>query len=392
MATWYSVVGSSSYTYLTQSEKEYNALLLANVLKFRGWSDVAIAGVMGNIDHEGIFNPGQCEVDHGVPSGNSDTSYAYGLGLIQWTKPNDAIINPLLQYATLNNKNWYDGDLQAEYIDCADTPSLTFGNWGWISTDEYPISFSRYKSLDSDVAYAAKAWLYNVERPAHPEDSENARAQSAQTWYTFLKANEYVPRLSIGNIYSSPYYTTWDAYYPTYQMPNCTCYAYGRWNELCDYQQSHNLFPTGMGCDWYPQGIAKGFTGGMTPQLGAAACWWYMGYDDGEYVPTGHVAIVEQINYDENGNPVSFVTSNSAWDRDEGWETPKPKAPWFYLNTISMSNLDDPWNSHPEGYFQGFLYNENISPIPPNPPVPPTPPSPVTRRKMPFIFYMKRII
>ena len=121
----------------------------------------------------------------------------------------------------------------------------------------------------------------------------------------------------------------------------------------------------------------------MVPQLGAAACWWYEGEEDGQIVPTGHVSIVEQINYDSQGNPVSFVTSNSAWNRAPHWDEPEDEFPWFYLETIDMSNLDYRYG-HPEAYFQGFLYNENISPVPPTP----TP----TGRKMPFIFYLKRIL
>lgn len=384
MANWYYVVGDQQYDYLTQSQMEYNATLLTIVLRAKGWTDIAIAGALGNIQHEGILNPGQCEVGSGVPSGNNDTSYTGGLGLVQWTKPSGGNINPLLRYASENNKNWYDGDLQAEYINHADD-SLNYGLWGWIQTSTYPVSFSEFKVLNTSPSNAAYIWLYNLERPANPSASAPTRAQNAENWYSFIQSSSYVPRLTIGSIYSSPYYTTWNAYYPTYQMPNCTAYAFGRWNELTDTRERHSNFPTGQGCDWYPQGLNKGFTGGMIPQLGSAACWWYEGEEDGVIVPTGHVAIVEQINYDSNGNPVSFVTSNSAWYRGSGWDEPEDDWPWFYLNTISMSNLDDPWGTHPEGYFQGFLYNQNISPIPPSP-------TPVTHRKMPFIFYLKRHI
>lgn len=386
MANWYYVVGDERYDYLTQAQMEYNAILLTTVLRAKGWTDIAIAGALGNIQHEGILNPGQCEVGRGVPSGNNDTSYDYGLGLIQWTKPSAGDINPLLRYASSQNKNWYDGDLQAEYIDYADDYSMNYGYWGWIETSAYPISFSDFKQLSTSPSNAAYIWLYNLERPNDPSGSAPTRAQNAENWYQFIQQASYTPRLEMGNIYSSPYYTTWDAYYPTYQMPNCTAYCYGRWNELCDYRESHNRFPTGMGYQWYSQGIAKGFTGGTVPQLGAVACWDYMGIDEGEYTHTGHVAVVEQINYDANRNPVSIVTSNSAWwrDEDEGIGTPTEGYPYFYTETINLSSINDPWGRD-QSQFLGFLYNENIIPVPP---VPPTP----THRKMPFIFYLKRHI
>ena len=271
MATWYYVVGSSSYTYLTQEQKEENALNMAVILRSLGWTDIAIAGVFGNIDHEGLFNSGQCEVDYGVPSGNNDTSYAYGLGFIQWTKVSGVPINSLLRYAGENNTNWYDPELQTRYIDEADDPTYTYGGWGWIQNPDYPqyqITFSDFKTLNSTPSFAAKCWLYDVERPGNPQASENDRAQSAEQWYTFLQQHSYVPRLDIGDIYTSPYYTTWNAYWTPndaseINMPNCTAYAFGRWNELTDTRHRHSDFPTGAGYQWYDQGIAKGFTGGI---------------------------------------------------------------------------------------------------------------------------------
>jgi len=38
-------------------------------------------------------------------------------------------------------------------------------------------------------------------------------------------ADNFVPRLTMGNIYNSLFYTTWNAYYPRYRMPNCTAYC-----------------------------------------------------------------------------------------------------------------------------------------------------------------------
>jgi len=387
MANWYYVVGDERYDYLTQAQMEHNAILLTTVLRAKGWTDIAIAGALGNIQHEGILNPGQCEVGEGVPSGNSDTSYTGGLGLIQWTKPRAGNINPLLRYASENNKNWYDGDLQAEYIDYADDYSMNYGLWGWIESSTYPVSFSDFKQLSTTPTEAAYIWLYNLERPNDPSGSGPTRAENAERWYQYIQQASYTPRLEMGDIYTSPYYTTWNAYWTAtdsgrINMPNCTAYCFGRWNELTDTRERHSNFPTGAGYQWYSQGIAKGFTGGTVPQLGAVACWDYMGIDEGEYTHTGHVAVVEQINYDSQGNPVSIVTSNSAWYRGEDWDEPRNEYPWFYTETLDLSTINDPWGR--EGsQFLGFLYNENIIPIPPTPPTP-------TKRKMPFIFYLKR--
>ena len=35
----------------------------------------------------------------------------------------------------------------------------------------------------------------------------------------------FIPRLSMGMIYSMAYYTTWNAYWYAYRMPNCVAYT-----------------------------------------------------------------------------------------------------------------------------------------------------------------------
>ena len=125
-------------------------------------------------------------------------------------------------------------------------------------------------------------------------------------------------------------------------------------------------WPTGNGCDWFPQGQALGLQSGQVPQLGAAACWWYV---DTRGNPSGHVSVVEQINYNELQQPVSFVTSNSAYYRSDPNDpmsdagTPREEFPYFYLETIQMSNPDYR-PGHSEAYFQGFIYHPDIHPTP----------------------------
>ena len=170
-------------------------------------------------------------------------------------------------------------------------------------------------------------------------------------------------------------------------MNNCTAYAFGRWNELAQVTAYNTNWPTGNGCDWVRDGIAKGYSSGNVPQLGAAISW--KRYENGVLV-SNHVAIVEEIQYDANRNPVSFTISQSAFNGGQPAPGHGPRGPqepgynyfpWFWTDTVYMSNLDFSYGS---GSFQGFLYHPSISPVPP------TPPS--YGRKMPFIFYLKRHI
>ena len=360
--------------YLTTAEMQNNAEMLLKTLYNMGFTFNAICAIAGNMQAESGINPGIWE---------SLDPYVGGYGLVQWT--------PYTKYSDWAGADWQNnGQKQCERI------KYEFDNNIQWSTDyEYAVNMTatQFRNSLASPEVLAVAFLWNYENPYVASaqaklEKEQERSANARAWWNYL----YSPRLTMGNIYSSPYYTTWDAYYPRYRMPNCTCYAFGRWNELTDTREFHYRFPTGNGCDWYPQGIAKGFSGGMLPELGSAACWWYT---DSHGDPSGHVAIVEQINFDSNGNPTSFVTSNSAWyrsDPDDDYSdigTVREEFPYFYLETIDMNDLDDRGSGHPEAYFQGFLYLNNINPTP----IPPTPPTPTpTGKQMSFMYYLKRLI
>ena len=149
----------------------------------------------------------------------------------------------------------------------------------------------------------------------------------------------FTPRLNSDGMSGSRYwYSTSNPYYPTYGLPNCTCYAWGRFWEINN-QMGHDVLPLGMRDNanmWYSSSSA--YQHGSTPKLGAIIC-----YDGGPYA-TGHVGVVEQINKDNNGNIVSIVTSNS----DYG-------GTYFYLQTLTP-----PYNQATLS-FQGFIYNPYVS-------------------------------
>lgn len=361
--------------YLSTSEMQNNAEMLLTTLRSMDFTFNSICAIAANMQAESGINPGIWE---------DLDPFVGGYGLVQWT--------PYTKYSQWAGADWMNnGQKQCERI------KWEFDNGEQWSTDyDYSVNMTatQFRTSQDTPESLAIAFLWNYENPRvdSPEEKiakEQERSANARDWYNYLLQFTFQPRLSMGDIYSSPYYTTWNAYWtPTdvgeINMPNCTAYAFGRWNELTDTRTRHSNFPTGAGYQWYYQGIAKGFEGGMTPVLGAAAVWDYMGWEDGEYVHTGHVAIVEQINFDSGGNPVSIVTSNSAWNRDPGWDSPEDRYPWFYTETILLSQINDPWGRD-GSHFEGFLYNNSITPVPPTPPPP-------TGRKMPFIFYLKRFI
>ena len=154
----------------------------------------------------------------------------------------------------------------------------------------------------------------------------------------------YVPRLSDVGMLNNPYWYSQNPFYNAgYGLPNCTCYAWGRFWECGDPNGDFSNRPnlsTGNAEDWF--NYADGYNRGYIPALGAVLC-----LADGPFSGEGHVCIVEQINGDG-----SIVTSNSAWG-----------GAYFYTQT-----LYPPSYLPASGYvFQGFIYNPNSDggPIPP---------------------------
>lgn len=178
----------------------------------------------------------------------------------------------------------------------------------------------------------------------------------------------FSPRLNYNGTDTLVYYTTANPFYTATEwgynpatgqyenlslwMPNCTAYAFGRFNELANEQTYNRRWPMGNGEDWWDEAPGLGLSRGTTPALGAAMCW---NYTDGSV--GGHVAIIEQLNY-TNGVLTEIVTSNSAWNGYNPPRYPQNDFPWFYLEHIDPSNLDHWSNQH----FKGFIYHPNFPP------------------------------
>lgn len=141
---------------------------------------------------------------------------------------------------------------------------------------------------------------------------------------------QFIPRLNDAGIRGNPYWYGSNPFYVAgYGLPNCTCYAWGRFWEEAGREYRPSL-STGNANDWY--GYNDGYERGSMPALGAVLCLY-----GGIYSGDGHVAVVEQINPDG-----SIETSESAYGG----------AYW------SLVHREPPDYVPFGGYrFQGFIYN-----------------------------------
>lgn len=116
-----------------------------------------------------------------------------------------------------------------------------------------------------------------------------------------------------------------------YGLPNCTCYAWGRFYEISGERPTLGL---GNAEDWYA--YPDGYERGTTPRLGAVLCW-RKGQAGNNADGAGHVEIVEQINSDG-----TIITSGSAYNG--------------YLFRRKTRNPSANWDGG-DYIFQGFIYN-----------------------------------
>lgn len=128
-----------------------------------------------------------------------------------------------------------------------------------------------------------------------------------------------------------------------YGLPNCTCYAYGRFDELSG--KAH-LLPTGNAGDWWGRVDRTKLEVGYTPKLGAIICW-----QGSIRHRCGHVAVVEEIL--PNGD---IITSNSGYKR--GYRRPERDCPqYFWLERCYKKwGYLSGWEKKRGYKLQGFIY------------------------------------
>lgn len=142
----------------------------------------------------------------------------------------------------------------------------------------------------------------------------------------------FTPRLSAPS-YSDPNFYSQNPFYQSgYGMPNCTCYAWGRFKEILGSKPKLSLSNAE---NWW--GHNDGYERGQSPRLGAVMCW-RRGQAGKSSDGAGHVGTVEQIN----GNKI--VVSMSAW-----------KGTRFYTKTFTIGSYN-----YSGLTFQGFIYNPAV--------------------------------
>lgn len=199
----------------------------------------------------------------------------------------------------------------------------------------------------------AKKWLARNSRPA---DTNKYYLKTTHGGYNKCILGNPKMRACVGSV-----------------LANCVGYAYGRFMEIGGTRAGGITtckLPTCNAEDWYLQ--AMPYTKSKTPSLGAVICFSLGNTGQGSD-GAGHVAIVEGINYDKNGNPESLFISESGYSSFI-----------FRTNTIYYRNGVPTYSTTSKLKFQGFIanpwaqfnYDEEDDPTPTPTPTPTPDPDP----------------
>lgn len=151
----------------------------------------------------------------------------------------------------------------------------------------------------------------------------------------------FTPRLNSNGMAGNPWwYSNGNPFYAAgVGLPNCTCYAYGRYAEI---RNNFAPLPTGNAGDWWATVDRTIFKTGQTPQLGAICC--YVPDPNTSYL--GHVSVVEEIAPDG-----TLTTSNSAYG---GYY-------WELKYVSPANNYRESWMISRGYTFAGFIYNDAVN-------------------------------
>ncbi|MGX7202398.1 hypothetical protein BCR22_07415 [Enterococcus plantarum] len=144
------------------TEQEKNAWAIWSYFKARGWTEEAIAGMLGNMQSES-----------GIVADIDELSGGGGYGLVQWTPK-----SKLVDWCNARGLNYRTIDAQCQRIQWE-----MENEQQWIATNSYPYSFKAFTSK-KNISECAYAFITNYERPLNP--NQPIRATQAQHWYDKL--------------------------------------------------------------------------------------------------------------------------------------------------------------------------------------------------------------
>lgn len=188
--------GDSEYFIDMAANAENNAFMVWAFFTEKGWSDKAIAALLGNMSVESTLNPALHERPTSEAVGHN------GRGLVQWTSASGDSQNPLytvMQAVFGTKNNWRNGNNQCECL-YAEHQQSNYAqgrpdakNWGierqWYNTTLYPVTFYDWAHDQThSITYLVQVLMANYLRPGSMTASLARRVKNADYYYSKMQS------------------------------------------------------------------------------------------------------------------------------------------------------------------------------------------------------------
>ena len=163
-------------SYLGEESMRNNVRLIVPFFRNEGWTDNAIAGMLGNMQTESSINPNLWQ-GREIPADPTTTDKGYGL--TQWTPA-----RKLITWAEVEGLNYTSGFAQMFRIKYERENNVQWStnnilNYTW---DDYVVSTESPEIL-------ARVFVWAYERPEDPNIEK--RQQDARKWFNFMHSWQF---------------------------------------------------------------------------------------------------------------------------------------------------------------------------------------------------------
>ena len=269
------------------TEQQHNADKVYSVFHALGWTDNAIAAMVGNMQLESGLDPACSYPKIGNTFATIDNQHATSYpdnayGLVQWkgrgsTDPNN---NQLVGYAMRHGSEWYEGDIQMERMTWEYQNNQKFHAQ---TVDGVYYTFSSFASSTGDPQQLAKVWMtcYEGTYSKLPE-----RKSNAQYWYDYFSGGP-TPPTPTDWIPGTDFSTLALAYDPAvtghdipYSQMDCIAFVNKVWQDIPVVSQHSYSLPGGTNTFWrentsqYPNLVSTYNTTSPDGQNPTPVLWW----------------------------------------------------------------------------------------------------------------------